>query len=113
MLHTSLNFKIHVPDFDPASCRLESTVLFFRNNTTVLLFLYLRRTVQQLLYKRSRFRKHSSVLLAELCNYIFLQVHLQWLMVALKVKAAMKIRMQWKTYNWRTIQEACTAKNLF
>jgi len=34
-------------------------------------------------------------------------------MVALKGKAAMKIRMQWKTYNWRTIQEASTAKNQF
>jgi len=34
-------------------------------------------------------------------------------MVALKGKAAMKIRMQWKTYNGRTIQEACTAKKQF
>ena len=25
----------------------------------------------------------------------------------------MKIRMQWKTYNWRTIQEACKPKNQF
>jgi len=40
MLYTWLNFKIHVSDFDPASCRLESTMLFFRNNTTVLLFLH-------------------------------------------------------------------------
>jgi len=36
MLCTSLNFKTHVPDFDPASCRLESTMLFFRNNIIVL-----------------------------------------------------------------------------
>jgi len=48
MLYTSLNFKIHVPEFDPASCRLESTMLFFRNNTTFLLFLYRVRTAQQL-----------------------------------------------------------------
>jgi len=48
MLYTSLNFKIHVPDFDPASCGLESTMVFFRNNTTVLLFLYRVRTAQQL-----------------------------------------------------------------
>jgi len=47
MLYASLNFKIHVPDFDPASCRLESTMLFFRNNTTVLLFLHRMRTDQQ------------------------------------------------------------------
>jgi len=33
--------------------------------------------------------------------------------VALKGKTAMKIRMQWKTYNWRTIQEACKAKKQF
>jgi len=39
VLYTSLNFKIHVPDFDPDSCLLESTMLFFRNNATVLLFL--------------------------------------------------------------------------
>ena len=31
----------------------------------------------------------------------------------MKGKAAMKIKNQWKTYNWRTIQEACTAKNQF
>ena len=31
----------------------------------------------------------------------------------MKRKTAMKIRMQWKTYNWRTIQEACKAKNQF
>jgi len=34
-------------------------------------------------------------------------------MVALKGKTAMKIRMQWKTYNWCTIQEACKAKKQF
>ena len=34
-------------------------------------------------------------------------------MAALKGKAVMKIRLQWKSYNWRTIQEACKAKNRF
>jgi len=34
-------------------------------------------------------------------------------MIALKGKAAIKMRMQWKTYQWRTIQEACKAKNEF
>jgi len=48
MLYTSLTFKFHVPDFDPASRRLESTMLFFCNNTTVLLFLHRVRTAQQL-----------------------------------------------------------------
>jgi len=48
MLYISLNFKNHVPDFDPASCRLASTMLFFRNNATVLLFLYRVWTAQQL-----------------------------------------------------------------
>jgi len=34
MLYTLLNFKIYVPDFDPASYRMESTMLFFRNNAS-------------------------------------------------------------------------------
>jgi len=35
MLYTLLNFKIYVPDFDPVSYRLESTMmLFFRNNAS-------------------------------------------------------------------------------
>jgi len=48
MFYTSLNVKIHVPDFDPASCRLESTMLFFRNDTIFLLFLYRVRSAQEL-----------------------------------------------------------------
>jgi len=48
MYYGSLNFKIHDPVFDPASCRLESTMLFFRNNSTALLFLHRVRTAQQL-----------------------------------------------------------------
>ena len=35
MLYTSLNFGIYVTDFDPASYRLESTMLLFRNKTPV------------------------------------------------------------------------------
>jgi len=31
-------------------------------------------------------------------------------MVALKGKAATKMRMQWETYNWRTIQKACKSQ---
>jgi len=32
-----LNFRFYVPDFDPASYRLGSTMLFFRNNSTISL----------------------------------------------------------------------------
>jgi len=35
MLYTSLNFSIYVTNFDPASYRLESTLLLFRNTTPV------------------------------------------------------------------------------
>jgi len=38
MLHTSLNFSIYVTDFDPASFRLESTLLLFRTDTPVPFF---------------------------------------------------------------------------
>jgi len=48
MLYTSLNFSIYVMDFDPASYRLESTVLLFRNSTPVPLFLFRVRSGQQL-----------------------------------------------------------------
>jgi len=37
-----------VTDFDPASYRLESTLLLFRNNTPVPLFLFRVTTAQQL-----------------------------------------------------------------
>jgi len=47
MLHTSLNFSIYVTDFDPASYRLESTMLLFRNSSPVPLFLFRVRTAQQ------------------------------------------------------------------
>jgi len=47
MLHTSLNFGIYVTDFDPASDRLESTMVLFRNKTHVPLILFRVRTVQQ------------------------------------------------------------------
>jgi len=47
MLYTSLNFGIFVTDFDPASCQLESTMLFFRNKTLVPLFLFRVETAQQ------------------------------------------------------------------
>jgi len=47
MLYTSLNFSIYVTDFDPISCRLESTFVLFRNNTPVRLFLLRVRTAQQ------------------------------------------------------------------
>jgi len=47
MLYTSLNFSIYVTDFDPASYQLESTLLLFRNNTPVPLFLFCVRTAQQ------------------------------------------------------------------
>jgi len=46
-LCTALNFIIYVPDFDPDPYRLGSTMLFFRNNNTVPLFLYRVRTAQQ------------------------------------------------------------------
>jgi len=35
MLCTALNFMIYVPDFNPDSYGLGSTMLFFRNNTAV------------------------------------------------------------------------------
>jgi len=47
MLYTSLNFGIYVTDFDPASYRLESTLVLFRNSTPVPLFLFCVRTAQQ------------------------------------------------------------------
>jgi len=47
MFYTSLNFSIHVTDFDPASYSLESTSLLFRNSTLVPLFLFRVRTTQQ------------------------------------------------------------------
>ena len=40
MLYTSLNFSIYVTDFDPASDRLESTLLLFCNNTPVPFLLF-------------------------------------------------------------------------
>jgi len=40
MLYTSLYFKIYAPDFHTASYRLELTILFFRNNSIVPLFLF-------------------------------------------------------------------------
>jgi len=46
MVYTSLNVRIYVPDFDQDSCRLGSTVLLFRDNNTMLLFLFLLRTSQ-------------------------------------------------------------------
>jgi len=49
MLYTSLNLSIYVMDFDPASYRLESTLLLFRKNTPVHLFLFRVRTNQPVL----------------------------------------------------------------
>jgi len=40
MIYTSLNFRIYVTDFDPASYWLASTLLLFRNSTPVPLFLF-------------------------------------------------------------------------
>jgi len=48
MVYTSLNFSIYVTDFDPASYRLESRLLLFRNNTPVPLLLFRVRTPQHL-----------------------------------------------------------------
>jgi len=56
MVYTSLNFSIYVTDFDPASYRLESTLLLFRNNTPVPLFLFRVRTAQQSQHKHDLFR---------------------------------------------------------
>jgi len=47
MLYTWLNFSIYVTDFDPASYRLESTLLLIHNNTSIPLFLFRVRTAQQ------------------------------------------------------------------
>jgi len=44
MFYTSLNFSIYVRDFDPASYRLESTLLFFRSSIPVPLFPFSVRT---------------------------------------------------------------------
>jgi len=54
MLYTSLNFKIHMPDFDPASCRLDQQCYSF---VIILLFSYFY-TAGELFsnYKRGRFR---------------------------------------------------------
>ena len=50
-----------MPDFDPASYRLGSTMPFFRNNNTVPLLLFRLRPVQVPSdHKRDRFRYHSS-----------------------------------------------------
>jgi len=43
MLYASLNFSIYVTDFDPASYRLVSTLLLFRNNIPVPLFVFFRK----------------------------------------------------------------------
>jgi len=48
-LNNALHFvklQYYVTDFDPASHRLESTLLLFRNNTPVPLFLFRVRTAQ-------------------------------------------------------------------
>jgi len=55
MLYTSLNFGIYVTDFDPVSYRLESTMLLFRNNTPVPLFLFRLRNAQQSHHKHDLF----------------------------------------------------------
>jgi len=47
MFYTSLKMSIYVTDFNPASHGLESTLLLFRNNTPVPLFLFRVRTAQQ------------------------------------------------------------------
>jgi len=62
VLYTSLNFKIYVTVFDPASYRLESTMPLFSNNTLVPLFLVPVRTAQQ-----SRTRSLS---LAQFCTVL-------------------------------------------
>ena len=47
MVYTSLNLSIYVTDFDPASYRLESKLLLFRNNTPVPVIVFRMRTAQQ------------------------------------------------------------------
>jgi len=54
MLCTALNFMTYLPEFDPDSYRMGSTMLFFRNNTTDPLFLY--RVKMPSNHKRDRFR---------------------------------------------------------
>jgi len=47
MPYTSLNFSIYLTDFDPASYELDSTLLLFRDNIPVPLFLFRVTTAQE------------------------------------------------------------------
>jgi len=66
MLCTSLNLSSYVTDFDPASYRLESTLLLFRNNTPVPLYLFRLKIAHQL--KHYLLHWHSSGLSVALCK---------------------------------------------
>ena len=98
MLYTSLNFNIYLTDFDPATYRLESTLLLFRNNTPVSSFLFRVRTAQQ---SQTRSLSPAQFWTCRwLCKIglILLQVHFlmlgNWLVSALKGKAVVKIGRQ-------------------
>jgi len=47
ILYLQVNFSIYVTDFDPASYRLESTLLLFLNDTPVPLFVFIVRATHQ------------------------------------------------------------------
>jgi len=70
MLYTSLNFRIYVTDFGPASYRLESTMLLFRIKPPVPLFLFRVRTAQQ---SQTRSLSFASTVLD--LPLVLLQVH--------------------------------------
>jgi len=99
MLYTSLNFRIYVTDFEPASYQLESTLSLFRDNTPVPLFLFRVWTAQQsktrllslVQFWTLRWAVQKWSLLLRPYKFIF--------MAALKVKAVVKIEIQqtWKT----------------
>jgi len=67
-LNNALHFSIYGTDFDPVSYRLESTLLLFRNNAPVPLFLLRVRIAQQ----------SQTRLSVGLCKFglFFLQVHI-------------------------------------